>query len=90
MIKILFIIILTLIITLITTFIIIKNQTSKKKELQNQLNDCKLKYNELNNKFDKLMEEMEIEKHQNQELTKKLADISHMSINDILSQLQHD
>jgi len=36
------------------------------------------------------MEENKIEKEHNKELAKKLADISCMSIDDVLSQLQND
>ena len=71
-------------------FIIIKNQESKKKELQNQINDYKSSYFELNNKFEKLLEENEIEKKHATELAKRLADISCMSIDDVLAQLQND
>ena len=71
-------------------FIIIKSQKSKNKELLNKIDDYKSEYFELNNRFEKLMEENKIEKEHNKELAKKLADISCMSIDDVLSQLQDD
>lgn len=88
--KIFLIIILVLIIICAVLFIIIKLQHSKNKDLKNQLADCKSEYFELNNRFEKLLEENEIEKRHNAELAKKLADISCMSIDDVLQQLQHD
>ena len=69
-------------------FIIIRNQKSKNKELKCQIENCKSEYFELNNRFEKLLEENEIEKKHNKELAKKLADISCMSIDDVLHQLQ--
>lgn len=90
MVKVFLIIILILILTCIIIFIILKNQKSKNKKLQNQINDYKNSYLELNNKFKKLLEEDEIEKKHNKELVEKLANISCISIDDVLSQLQND
>lgn len=90
MVKVFLIVILALILTCIIMFIIIKSQESKNKELQNQINNYKSSYFELNDRFEKLMEENEIEKKHNAELAKRLADISYMSIDDVLSQLQND
>lgn len=90
MIKVFLVVILALILTCIIMFIIIKSQESKNKELQNQMDDCKSSYFELNNRFEKLLEENEIEKKHNKELAEKLANISCMSINDVLAQLQND
>lgn len=87
--KILLIIILILIVICAAMFIIIKSQKSKNKDLKNQLADCKSEYFELNNRFETLLEENEIEKKHNAELAKKLADISCMSIDDVLHQLQN-
>lgn len=47
-------------------------------------------YLSLQKRFQKLEKEKEIEKKHNEELAKKLADISHMSIADVLNQLQND
>lgn len=88
--KVLIIIILALILVCFILILIIKNQRAGKKKLENTLEDYKVEYFELNNRFEKLMEENEIEKKHNAELAKKLADISCMSIDDVLAQLQND
>ena len=90
MIKIFAILIMAFILTCVIMFFIIKNQKSKNKKLSNELEDYKSNYIELNNRFEKAQEEIEIEKRNNKELAKKLADISCMSIDDVLSQLQHN
>jgi len=90
MIKVFAILILILILICVVMIFIIKNQKSKNKKLSNELEDYKLNYMELNNRFEKAQEEIEIEKRNNKELAKKLADISCMSIDDVLSQLQHN
>ena len=90
MVKVFLVVILALILTCIIIFIILKNQKSKNKKLQNQIDDYKSSYFELNNKFEKLLEENEIEKKYNKELAEKLANISCIPINDVLSQLQND
>lgn len=84
------IVILVLVAVCFVMFIIIKQQHSKNKELKNQVEDYKSEYFELNDRFEKLMEDNEIEKKHNAELAKKLADISCMSIDDVLAQLQND
>lgn len=88
--KLCLIVILVLVAVCFVMVIIIKQQHSKNKELKNQVEDYKNEYFELNNRFEKLMEENEIEKKHNAELAKKLADISCMSIDDVLAQLQND
>ena len=90
MIKIFAILILALILICVIMVLIIKNEKSKNKKLQNQIEDYKSEYFELSNRFEKAQEEIEIEKRNNKELAKKLADISCMSIDDVLQQLQHD
>lgn len=90
MVKVFLVVILALILTCIIMFIIIKSQESKNKELQGQIDDYKSSYFELNNRFEKLLEENEIEKKHNKELAEKLTNISCMSIDDVLSQLQND
>ena len=90
MVKVFLVVILALILTCIIMFIIIKSQKSKNKELQSQIDDCKSSYFELNSRFEKLLEENEIEKKHNKELAEKLANISCMSIDDVLHQLQND
>ena len=90
MLKVFAILILALILICAILIIIIKTQKSKNKEIQNQLEDFKSEYFELNNRFEKLMEENEIERKHNKELAQKLADISCMSLDDVLQQLQND
>lgn len=90
MLKVFAILILALVLICTILIIIIKTQKSKNKEIQNQLEDFKSEYFELNNRFEKLMEENEIEKKHNKELAQKLADISCMSLDDVLQQLQND
>ena len=88
--KVLIIIILALILVCFILILIIKNQSAGKKKLENTLEDYKAEYFELNNRFEKLLEENEIEKKYNKELAKRLADISCMSIDDVMHQLQID
>ena len=88
--KVFAVLILTLILACVILILIIKNQKLKNKKLFNELEDSKSNYIELNNRFEKAQEEIEIEKRNNKELAKKLADISCMSINDVLSQLQNN
>lgn len=90
MVKVFLIVILALILTCIIMFIIIKSQKSKNKELQNQIDGYESSYFELNNRFEKLLEENKIEKKHNAELAKRLADISCISIDDVLVQLQNN
>lgn len=88
--KVLAIITLVLVLICFILILIIKNQRAKRKTLECQLEDYRSEYFELNNRFKKLMEENEIEKKHNAELAKKLADISCMSIDDVLHQLQNN
>ena len=90
MIKVFTVLILILVVACVIMILIIKNQKSKNKKLSNELEDSKSNYIELNNRFEKAQEEIEIEKRNTKELAKKLADISCMSIDDVLSQLQHN
>lgn len=90
MIKIFLTIILVLVLFCFIMFAIVKYQISKNKKLQKKITDYESECNNLSVKVEKLMEEMEIEKKHNKELAKKLADISCMSIDDVLSQLQND
>lgn len=90
MVKVFLTIILVLILFCFIMFAIVKYQISKNKKLQKKIADYESECNNLNVKVEKLMEEMEIEKKHNKELAKKLADISCMSIDDVLSQLQND
>jgi predicted RNase H-like nuclease (RuvC/YqgF family) len=86
--KVLLIIIAVLICICVIFFFIIKSQKKKNKSLQNQIIDYENEYEELNEQFEKIKGDMEIEKRHNKELAKKLADISCMSIDDVLHELQ--
>ena len=90
MIKIFAVLILALVLACVIFILIIKNQKLKNKDLNGQIEDCKSTYFELNTRYEKLLEEFEIEKKNNKELAKRLANISCMSIDDILQQLQHN
>jgi predicted Holliday junction resolvase-like endonuclease len=83
-------IVLALVLICLILILIIKSQRAEKKKLKDQIEDYKAEYFELTNRFEKLLEENEIEKKHNKELAKKLADISCMSIDDVLQQLQND
>lgn len=66
----------------------IKNKKIKKLEIENwsmseQLDELEIKYNAL-------IKEAEIEKESNKKLVKRLADISCMSIDDVLHELQNN
>ena len=90
MIKVFAVLIMGLVLACVVMILIIKSQKSKNKDLKLQIENCKSEYFELNNRFEKLLEENEIEKKHNNELAKKLADISCMSIDDVLQQLQNN
>lgn len=90
MIKVFAILILALIIICTILILIIKNQKLKIKQLEIKTEGYKNSYFELNDRFEQLNKEMEIEKNHNKELAKKLADISCMSIDDVLLQLQNN
>lgn len=90
MIKVLLIVILILILTCIILALVINEQVQKNKRFEMQIENYKCSYFELNNRFEKLTEELQIERDIKAELAKKLADISCMSINDVLAELQHD
>ena len=66
----------------------IKNKKIKKLEMENwsmseQLDELEIKYNTV-------IKEAEVEKESNKKLIKKLADISCMSIDDVLHELQNN
>ena len=86
--KVLLIIIAVLILIIVILSLIIKSK-NKTINFQNiQLNENTEIIKNKDKSISDLMEEMEIEKKHNQELAKKLADISCMSIDDVLQQLQ--
>lgn len=86
--KILLIILLILLIIIVVLSRIIKSKNKEIKNQVNQINNLLENGKEQEIKFNKVVEEMQIEKSHNKELAKKLADISCMSIDDVLQQLQ--
>ena len=87
MIKVLFILFcLSVVILIFLT--IIKNKKIKKLEMENWSMSEQL--DELEIKYDTLIKEVEVEKESNKKLVKKLADISCMSIDDVLHELQNN
>ena len=82
--------ILALVITVTILILIIKQKNKNIDFLKSENETFKNSYEELNNSYKQLDEEIKIEKKHNQELAKKLADISCMSIDDVLHQLQND
>ena len=90
MLKIFAVLILALVITVTILILIIKQKNKNIGFLKSENQAFRSTYDELNNSYTKLNEEYEIEKKHNAELAKKLADISCMSIDDVLSQLQNN
>ena len=86
--KIFAVLILALVITVTILILIIKQKNKNIDSLKSENETFKNSYEELNNSYKQLDEEMKIEKKHNAELVKKLADISCMSIDDVLAQLQ--
>ena len=89
MIKVFAILILALVLICVILILIIKAQRAEKKTLKCEIEDHKSNYFELNNRYEKLMEELKIEKRNSKELAKRLADISCISIDDVMHQLQN-
>ena len=90
MLKIFAVLILALVITVTILILMIKQKNKKIDLLKSENETFKNSYEELNNSYKQLDEEIKIEKKHNAELAKKLADISCMSIDDVLSQLQNN
>ena len=88
--KVLLIILLISIVVIVVLSLIIKSKNKKIKNQTNQINNLLENGKEQETKIEKLLEEMQIEKNHNNELAKKLADISCMSIDDVMHQLQND
>lgn len=86
--KVLLVIIAILTLIVVTLIFIIKSK-NKTINFQNiQLNEKIQTIKDRDRDISNIKEEMEIEKRNNEKLVKKLADISCMSINDVLKQLQ--
>ena len=86
--KIFAILSLILIIAVVILVLIIKHKNKDIESLESENQTFRNSYEELNNSYTTLNKEMEIEKKHTQELAKKLADISCMSIDDVMHQLQ--
>ena len=86
--KIFAILSLILIIAVVILVLIIKHKNKNIESLKSENETFRNSYEELNNSYTTLNKEMEIEKKHTQELAKKLADISCMSIDDVMHQLQ--
>ena len=88
--KIMFIIIAILILVIVILALIIKSK-NKTINFQNiQLNENIRTIQNKDRQISQIMGEMEIEKKHKNELAKKLANISYMSIDDVLHQLQNN
>lgn len=81
---------LILIIVAAVLILIIKHQNKDMDSLKSENETFRNSYERLNEEYTKLNEEIKIEKKHNKELAKKLADISCMSVDDVLAQLQND
>lgn len=88
--KIFAILSLILIIVVIVLILIIKHKNKNLDYLKSENETFRNSYEELNNSYKILDEEIKIEKKHTAELAKKLADISCMSIDDVLAQLQNN
>lgn len=88
--KIALIIIIICLVTIVALFLIIKSQNKKIKAKDNQIKDLIENGKSQETKINNIMGELEIEKTHNKQLAKKLADISCMSIDDVISQLQNN
>lgn len=86
--KVFAVITLILIIAVVILVLIIKHKNKDIDSLKSENEIFRNSYEELNNSYTILNKEMEIEKKHTQELAKKLADISCMSIDDVMHQLQ--
>ena len=79
-----------MIIVVLVLILVIKNKNQKLSSQKNQIESLTTQNKDKETQISKLMEEMEIEKRHKKELAKKLADISCMSIDDVLSKLQNN
>lgn len=88
--KIALIIITICLLIIVALFLIIKSQNKKIKIKDNQIKDLIENGKSQETRINNIMGELEIEKKHNKQLAKKLADISCMSIDDVISQLQNN
>ena len=90
MVKCLLIIIAVLVFLALVLFMLYKSKKEKLEESERLYEELHNDYVSLENKSFRLQEEMRIEKEQNEKLAKKLADISVMSVDDIMRELQNE
>ena len=88
--KIGIIVVLVFVLVIAVLVFIIKRKDKKIDSLKSESQTYKNAYEELTDTLEKLNKELEIERRHKNELAKKLADISTLSIDDVLHQLQHD
>lgn len=70
--------------------LIIKSKNKKIEKLEKEINEICDELENIETKNEILIKELKIEKEHNDKLAKKLADISTMSIDDVLHELQND
>lgn len=88
--KIMFIIIAILLLVIVVLALIIKSKNKKLKQKDAQITNLIENGKNQEIRINTIMGELEIEKKHKNELAKKLADISCMSIDDVLHQLQNN
>ena len=79
-----------ILIAVVVLILTIKSKNKKIKLKDNQIKDLIENGKSQETKINNIMGELEIEKTHNKQLAKKLADISCMSIDDVISQLQNN
>ena len=87
--KIGIIVVLVFVLAIAVLVFIIKRKDKKIDSLKSENQTYKNAYEELTDTLEKLNKELEIERRHKNELAKKLADISTLSIDDVLHQLQN-
>lgn len=70
--------------------LIIKSKNKKIEKLEKEIDEICDKLENIETKNEILIKELKIENEHNDKLAKKLADISTMSIDDVLHELQND
>lgn len=85
--KTFFILIIIFLISILIFTFIVNSKNKKLKEQKNEIELLNKQLRENETQFNYLNKEMEIERRYNEKITKKLADISNMPIDDVLKQL---
>lgn len=70
--------------------LIVKSKNKRIEKLEKEIDEVCDELENIESKNDILIKELKIEKEHNDKLAKKLADISTMSIDDVLHELQND